>query len=419
MLTMIGLSHKTAPLEVRERLAFGEEEVPEALRAVRALPGVREAYLLSTCNRTEVYLCTWEQPDLGRVAEALARLRRVDKSSFLPHLGFAANEEAARHLLRVAAGLESMVVGENQILGQVRRAFAAARATGATGPVLHRLLQVAIACGRRVRAETGLGRRSASIPHAAFDRCRRSWGVAHDRTVGIVGAGEMAQLAAKAFSAGGARIRFIANRTLEAAEALASRYGAEAIPLDVLAPALDGLDALVVSVGADHAVIGASSVAGRDGSAPLLVVDIGVPRGVDPEVGRLPGVTLIDLDMLGPEAVGPTPPEDVAAAEVIVEEALEAFLRWQGARAAEPVIAALHHRAERIVEEELERARARLHRLDERERRAVRGVVEGALRKLLHAPFVRLRARGDDARVLALARELFDLDGDLDGGPGG
>ncbi|MDR7452335.1 MAG: glutamyl-tRNA reductase, partial [Armatimonadota bacterium] len=183
-------------------------------------------------------------------------------------------------------------------------------------------------------------------------------------------------------------------------------------------PALDGLDALIVSVGADHAVIGASSVAGRDGSAPLLVVDIGVPRGVDPEVGRLPGVTLIDLDMLGPETNDPDPPEEVAAAEVIVEEALEAFLRWQGTRAAEPVIAALHHRAERIVEEELERARARLQRLDERERRAVRGVVEGALRKLLHAPFVRLRARGDDARVLALARELFDLDGELDGGPG-
>ncbi|MDR7548089.1 MAG: glutamyl-tRNA reductase, partial [Armatimonadota bacterium] len=198
---MIGLSHKTAPLEVRERLAFGEEELPEALRALRALPGVREAFLLSTCNRTEVYLCTWEQPDRGQVAEALARLRRADAASFLPHLGLAANDEAARHLLRVAAGLESMVVGESQVLGQVRRAFAVARATGATGPVLHRLLQVAIACGRRVRAETSLGRPSASIPHAAFDRCRRSWGSARDRTVGIVGAGEMAQLAAKAFSA--------------------------------------------------------------------------------------------------------------------------------------------------------------------------------------------------------------------------
>jgi len=416
MLTMVGLSHRTAPLAVRERLAFGEEELPQALRALRSLPGVREVFLLSTCNRTEVYLWTREQPRVSQVTDVLAALRRVDAASVLPHLGLSVNEEAARHLLRVAAGLESMVIGESQILGQVRRAYAVAGAAGAAGPVLHRLLQLAIACGRRVRAETGLGRRSASIPHAAFERCRRIWGSAHGRVVGIVGAGEMAQLAAKAFQEGGARIRFVANRTLEAAEIVARRYGAEAIPLDVLPPALDGLDALVVSVGADHAVIGTWALGGRDETSPLLVVDIGVPRGVDPAAGRLPGVTLVDLDMLGPEVAFHHAPEDVMAAECVVEEALEAFNRWQGTRAAEPLIAALHHRAERIVEEELERARARLGRLDERERRAVRGVVEGALRKLLHAPFVRLRARGDDVRVLALARELFDLDGDPEDG---
>jgi len=416
MLSKVGLSHKTAPLAVRERLAFGEDELPRVLRFLRDLPGVQETFVLSTCNRTEVYLRTPEHPPVSQVAQVLGGPRQVSPETFAPYLSIALNEDAARHLLRVTGGLESMVVGESQILGQVRRAFAAAGSTGSIGPVLHRLLQLAIAAGRRVRGETGLGRRSASVPHAAFARCREIWGSGHGRAVGIVGAGEMAHLAAKAFAEGGAQIRFIANRTVEAAEILAGRHRTTAIPLDRLGSALEGVNALVVSVGADHAVLDASLLAGRRDPDPLLVVDIGVPRGVHPAVGRLPGVTLIDLDALGGEAAVAHSPEDVAAAEAIVDEALEAFVRWQGARAAEPLIAALHHRAGRIVEEELDRVRARLSRLDERERRAVRGAVEGALRKLLHAPFVRLRARGDDARALALARELFDLDGELEDG---
>jgi len=224
----------------------------------------------------------------------------------------------------------------------------------------------------------------------------------------------MAALAAKAFHEGGAVVKLIANRTLETAAVLAAGYRAEALGLDEIPSRVEALDALVVSVGADHPILDRSVFEPTlSRSSPLLVVDIGVPRGVDPTVGRLPGVTLYDVDALAPDHAQYEPSaENVGAAEAVVEESLEVFGRWLASRAAVPVIAALHRRAEEIIDEELLRASGRLRGLDERQRRAVRGVVEGALRKLLHTPFVRLRAKGDDAGVLALARELFDLDRD-------
>jgi glutamyl-tRNA reductase len=418
MLSSIGLSHKSAPLLVREHVAFGEAELPPALRSLRSLPGVSEALLLSTCNRSEVYMVTGETPPLPAIVDLLGSLRDVHPSVFESFLTVRLGEDAARHILRVASGLESMIVGESQILGQVRRAFAAAGEIEAAGPVLHRLLQLAIATGRRVRARTGLGHRTASVPHAAVALCRSTWGALEGHAVGIIGAGEAAALAAKAFHEGGAVVKLIANRTLGTAAVLAARYRADALGLDEIPLRAEALDALVVSVGADHHILDRSVFEPAvSRSSPLLVVDIGVRRGVDPTVGRLPGITLYDLDALVPDHAQYEPSaEDVGAAEAIVEETLEVFVRWLASRAAVPVIAALHRRAEAIVDEELLRAGARLRGLDERQRRAVRGVVEGALRKLLHAPFVRLRARGDDAGVLALARELFDLEGE--GKPG-
>lgn len=409
MLSAVGVSHHAAPLLVRERIAFAESEIPRALPDLRSLPGVREALLLSTCNRTEAYLVTEDRPPVDAVVSALARLRGIARGELDACLQVRLGEDAARHVLRVAAGLDSMVVGEAQVLGQVRRAFGAARFAGTSGPVLNRLMQLAIASGRRVRSETALGRHGASVPHAVLALCRSVWGSTRGRRALIVGAGEMAMLTAKAFAGAGVRITGIANRTLESARVLARRYDSQALRLADVPQAATGADVLVVSVGAPQPILRAEELQTPD--APLLIVDIGVPRGVDPGVSRLPHVTLRDLDALAPFTAGGPPPEDLAAAHAIVDETLEAFVRWLGSRAAVPVIAALHRRAEAIVEEELTRAHGRLAKLDERERRAVRGVVEGALRKLLHAPFVRLRARGDDEKVLALARELFDLEG--------
>lgn len=414
MLTLVGLSHQTAPLDVRERVAFSDPDLPEALEALRAIPGAREALLLSTCNRTEVYLVTSDGSPQSAVAGVLADARGTPAAGFRAYLRTLRGEDAARHALRVAAGLESMIVGESQILGQVRRAFAAAREGGTTGPVLNRLMQVAIACGRRVRAQTALGRRAASVPHAALAAAGQALGGVAGRGLVIVGAGEMAELTAKVFTHAGVRLIGVANRTDAAARALAARYAADGTGLEQLAALLDAADIVVVSVGAEPPVLTPSVVdGGRGRRRPMMVIDLGVPRGVAAEVRRLPHVTLCDLDALVPAGGEAPPGEDLARAGEIVDDALDVFARWLGARAAVPVIAALHRRAERIIEEELHRADPRLRGLDDRQRRVVRGVVEGALRKLLHGPFVRLRARGEDERAMALARDLFDLDGDV------
>lgn len=411
MLSAIGLSHKTAPLSVRESLAFAEAELPAVLPMLHALPGMRETLLLSTCHRTEVYLVSDDRPPREAVVSTLGQFRGVRPEAFSPYLHTLWSEDAARHILRVAGGLESMVVGEPQVLGQVRRAFTAARLAGTSGPILNRLMQLAIASGRRVRTETRLGGHGASVPHAVVSCCRAHWRTVAGRSALIVGAGEMGALLAKTFVSAGGSVVAIANRTPEHATGLAERYGAAVIGVDEIASRLPEADVVMVSVGSERPVLSVPDL--QDGPRPLLVVDIGVPRGVDPAVVRLPDITLYDLDGLGPyTGVAPTP-EDLAAAQAIVDETHEAFVRWLGSRAAVPLIAELHHRAEVIVEEELLRARGRLRGLDEHQRLAVRGVVEGALRKLLHAPFVRLRARGDDARVLDLARELFDLDGSV------
>lgn len=408
MLSAIGLSHKTAPLSVREPLAFAEGELPAVLPILHALPGIRETLLLSTCHRTEVLLVSDDRPPRDEVVSALGRLRGVPPEGFSPYLHTWWGEDVARHVLRVAGGLESMVVGEPQVLGQVRRAFTAARLAGTSGPILNRLMQLAIASGRRVRTETALGGHGASVPHAVVSCCRVHWSTVAGRSALIVGAGEMGALLAKTFVSAGGSIVAIANRTPQHATALAERYRAGVIGVDEITSRLPEADVVMVSVGSERPVLSLHDL--EAAPRPLLVVDIGVPRGVDPAVVRLPDVTLYDLDSLGPyTGVAPTT-EDLNAAQAIVEETHEAFVRWLGSRAAVPLIAELHHRAEVIVEEELLRARGRLRGLDEHQRLAVRGVVEGALRKLLHAPFVRLRARGDDARVLDLARELFDLD---------
>lgn len=399
-------------------MAFDASAYGPLLAHLQTLSGVHESVLLSTCNRTEVLLVTASEPPVGDVTHLLSTVRHVAPDSFSSYLVVHRDVDAARHTLRVAAGLESMVVGEQQILGQVRQAFDTARAVGTTGPILNRLLQLALAGGRRVRQRTGLSRRASSVPHAALALSRRLLGSLHGRAVVIVGAGEAAGLAAKVFAASGARIIAVVNRTVSAADLLGSRYGAESLALDAVGEAAASADVLVVSVGADPPVLGPRAFEGLGArTTPLLVIDLGVPRGVDPHVAAVPGVALHDLDELSPQGASLPAAEEVAEAERITEWMVTLFMRWLVSRAAVPLITALHVRAAHIIEEELWRARSRLRDLDDGERQAVREVVESAMRKLLHSPFVRLResAQANDPRVLALARELFDLGDELDG----
>lgn len=416
-LAALGLNHKTAPIEVRERVAFAEPDLLPAMTALRALPGIRECLLLSTCNRTEVYLVTPGPLPVAAVTGFLAASRGVAGEALGPSLYLHHGRWAARHAMRVASGLDSMVLGEQQILGQVRRAFDLARAGRTTGPVLNRLMQVAIATGRRVRRETGVSRGTPSVPRAALGLAKSALGALEGRSVLVVGAGEVAGIVVKLFDAAGARIAAVANRTGETARALATRVGAAVIPLEAIAEASREVEVLVVCVGAEAPLVTGAMLAGeRD--RPLLVIDLGIPRGVEPAAASVPGVTLRVLDQLPVEpAVAEVPPEELARADGIVEEALAGFEGWMASRAAAPMIAALRNRAEAIVERELTRSRGRLQGLDEGQRAAVRAVLDAAVRKLLQAPIVRLResAARHDARVMEAAAELFELDGDPKG----
>ncbi len=417
ILSAIGLSHKTAPIEIRERMAFAEADFLPVLGTLRGRAGIRECMLLSTCNRTEVYLVTPGAAPMVEVAEMLAAARGVPSEAFAPSLYQYCGMSAARHVMRVAAGLDSMVLGEEQILGQVKRAFDLARLGRSTGPVLNRLVALSITTGRRVRRETGVSRSAPSIPRAALSLAKRTLGSLSGRTALVVGAGEVAGLVVKLLVAAGARVTAVANRTLEAARGLAALAGAEAVPLEAIAAAGRSVDLMVVCVGANAPLVSPAMI-GSDRDKPLLVVDLGIPRGVDAAVASLPGVALHVLDQLPVEpASGQVPPEELAHAEEIVEAALAGFEEWMASRMAVPLITALHSRADRVVESELARARARLQGLDEAQRAAVRVVVEAVARKLLQAPIVRLResAARHDTRALELAGELFDLAVDPEG----
>jgi glutamyl-tRNA reductase len=406
-LLAIGLSHKTAPLEIRERLAFAPREIGVALTALRAIPGVQECLLLSTCNRTEAYLAGDSRLSPDQVTAALAEAKGIHRDEVRPWLMMVTDTDAARHVLRVASGLESMVVGEAQILSQVRQALEMAHAVGATGSILTRLLQVAIATGRRVRRETGLSTRAPSVPRAALELCQRAVGPLHGRRLVVIGAGEIGALVVKVFSAAGAQITAVANRSLGPARLLAARVGATAITLEDLPAALHDAEVVVVTVGASSPVLSASDLSGR--TTALYVSDLGVPRGVDPAVAGLPGIHLENLDALGSGALSVVPDTVVRDAERIVDDALAAFCRWLQARSVAPLIAALHRRAEQIADEEL--ARARLSGLDPRQRDAVRATVQAALGRLLHTPIVRLKAAAGRGQPAALVADLFDLDG--------
>ncbi|MDR7456227.1 MAG: glutamyl-tRNA reductase [Armatimonadota bacterium] len=412
MLTLAGVSFRTSPVALRERVALPEHALAATTAALRARPGVREALVLSTCNRTELYVVADDAPDAAALAAWLADRCGVPADALHPALYLRHDADAVRHLLRVASGLDSMVVGEAQILGQVRRAYDAARAGGGPGVVLHRLLQTAITTGRRVRRETGLALRSPSVPRAALALAERLIGPVRGRRVAIVGAGAIAGIAADAFGAAGAVITAVLNRTAGPAEALAARVGAVALPLDHVGEAAAEATVLLACVGPSRPVVTRARLAPALRGMPLLIIDLGVPRGVEPAVAGLPGVTLRGLDDLSGEELQPgLSGEGRERARALIEAAAARFDRWLAAREASPVIAALCDRAEAIVDLELRRNRRRLGELDEAQQRAVRAAVDAVVRKLLHHPLVSLResAARRDGRVLEVARALFDL----------
>ncbi len=408
MIAVAGVSHHTAPLALRERFAVSAERLPATLAALRERYGA--AVLLSTCNRTELYLSA-ENDDVDGPAAARA-LSDLAGYAAPPEALFALRgREAARHLLRVAAGLDSMLLGEDQILGQVRGAFIAAVEAQTTDHLLSRLFHLAIATGRRVRGETALGRHARSVSAAAVQTLQSRLGNLATATVLVVGAGEAGKLTARSLAASGAGRLLIANRTQQRANAIAAALGAGAVPLSALEPAIAEADAVVcASAAPDYQLTPALLRRARpDGTKPLLIVDIAVPRDVDPACAGEPGVTLLDIDTLDAASNQTGAGSAIAEAEAIVAQEVAGLEEWWETLQVVPTISALRGHAEAIRKAELARTFSRLPDLAPRERARIEALTAAIVSKLLHTPISKLKQPGAGERYAALVHELFDL----------
>ena len=413
-----GVSHHTAPLAVRERLALTPARTRCLVGGVVASGDAAEAVAISTCNRTELYLVQPDAPDLHEVAiaELLAIAGEHDP---LPHDAFYVHrgERALLHLYRVAGGMDSLVPGEAEVLGQVRESLALSRAENAVGPVLSRLFESAIETGRRIRTETAIGTSPASVGSVAAVVAREALDGLDDATVLLVGAGKVAELCAVNLLARGAGRVWVMNRTMQKAAQLADRFDGEPVPMDELEQRLAAADVVICATNAPHHIVHAEQVQRALAQRPerrLCVIDLAVPRDVEPAVGELPGVELHDIDAL--ESVvsrnrAARAGEAVQGEEIVAAEA-ERFRRWLASLDVVPAITGLRDRAEAIRMSELLRYEGRWESLSQRDRELVERLTRSIVRKLLHEPTVRLRdgAIDREGRDLAAAvHELFDL----------
>ncbi len=420
-LVLVGTSYQRAPVELRELLAYDPELRREALGRL-SVEGA-EAAVLSTCNRTEVYAVDAEPGALEeRIYGELAGLSGLSHSELAPALYSVADEAAALHLFRVAAGLDSMVPGEAQILGQVREAYEAARATETTGPILHRLFRQALRVGKRVRTETAIGENPASVSSAAAELAERVFEGLAGRRILLLGAGKTADLTAANLISRGVGEIVVANRSRERAEALARRLGGRAVGLDAVVEEVALADVVVASTSSQGFVLSGAQVERamkeRRGR-PIFFIDIAVPRDLDPAINELEDCYLYDIDDLErvvAESVAGRR-EEAVRAEAIASEEADAFRAWQLSLDVVPAIASLRARAESIRREELERAERRLASLSPSQRRAVEALTSQIVAKLLHQPTVRLKeaaAAADGVLYADAVRHLFGLGDDAD-----
>lgn len=423
-ISVVGVSHHTAPIEVRERIAFSAREVPPLLSGLVGTGTVGEAVVLSTCNRTEIYSVLPELAAGEAEIRALLAERAPGSAAECGRYLYARRDRGAvEHLLRVSSGLDSMVVGEPQIQGQVREAYRAAAhlttdAGPVVGPTLNRLFQLALGIGGRVRSETELGRGAASMSTAAVELAKKIFGSLEGRRALVVGAGEMSETTLDCLRAEGVRTTLVVNRTFDRAAELAARWSGRAIPWSELGDALRGVDIAICSTAAPHPVLSVDRVREsmpNGAKQPLCIIDLALPRDVDPRVGGEPNVFLYNIDDLQEiveDNLGRRRSE-LPRAESIVAEGVEDYWGWYSSLAVVPTIRDLREHAEAVRREELEKALRRLEHLPAEDREAVEQMTRSLLNKLLHSPTVRLREAAGNGRgtsVLDAVRYLFGLD---------
>lgn len=402
---VVGLSYRSASVAVRERLTPRQDEMSGVL--TRLHEEASEVALIVTCNRIEVCAILPSDADPRGLASALAEMRGVDPEETRRHVYVHEDQDAVRHLFYVAAGLDSMVLGESEVLGQVARAQRAARESGTLGAGLDRLFSHAVRVGRRARSETGISRHSVSVSSVAVRLALETFGALDDRNVLVVGAGEAARLACRALKSAGAGELVIVNRTMSHAQALADEVGAKTLPFDALEDALGSADIVVAASSGSGFLIGPSALDHR--ANPLLVLDVAVPRDVDPAVRDIPGVILHDIDDLQTACAEGwrERAEEVALVEAIVAQEVLRFMVWWEQREATPVISALYQEAEALRRRELDKALRLLGSLSPEERRRVEDFSRSLVTKLLHDPVIALKSEASDPEVLHVAERLF------------
>jgi glutamyl-tRNA reductase len=407
-LALLGVNHKTAPIDLRERIAISRDELPAVTRALAAIPGVSECMIVSTCNRVEI-LAAVDSPETN-LCSFLQDHFGLDPAVLKDHLYEHHDQQAVRHLFRVAASLDSMVVGEPQILGQVKEAFAVARAAGTVGGQLEHLLQSAFAAAKKVRSETEIGSNSVSIASVAVELARKIFGSLNGRTVFLVGAGKMSELAARHLVQQGAGAILVTNRTLERAQRMAEPFNGRVIPFDQLHEVASDADIVITSTGAPHPIFRrehGQAFMHRRRNRPMFFIDIAVPRDVDPAMNKLEGIFVYDIDDL--QSVAASHMEErsreAADAEALIADEVERFRQRQRTVNVAPAIVALQRQAEELRQGELRRIQARLVSLTPEQAAAVEALTRGLVNKFLHPPMQALKQaarENDSARVDAL-----------------
>jgi len=415
---VLGISHKTAPVALRERLALTEREAQRFAQELVAAQEVSEAVAISTCNRTEIYVVTGDA--VQAEAELLGKLARrasIRPTELADVIYSPRNCDAARQLYRVTSGLESMIVGEAEVQGQVKRAYEAALDAGTTGPLTNKLFTAALQTGKRVRSETELGANRVSVSTVAVDLARDIVGDLAQRNVVIIGAGETSELTARALADQGVRTVFVANRHADRARSLAERFGGTVVSLDHLPERLAEADIVVSSTSSPHAIVGADElelVMRSRGGRPLVLIDIAVPRDVEHSCAELEGVTLYDIDDLQAVVARNLSVREGAKehAGAVIEEEIQRFARWLGQLEVMPTIAALRERGAEVVEQILAENAGRWEDASARDIARVEAIARAVVQRLLHEPTIRLKSleeEGGHGR-LELLRELFGLD---------
>jgi glutamyl-tRNA reductase len=418
----LGANHKTAPLPLRERLALPDGRAARVLAELVDHETVHEAVAISTCNRTELYLVTADPVEAENAALAiLSRQAGLRPTELLGAIYSLRGAEAVEHLFSVTAGLDSMIVGEAEVQGQVKRSYEMALVEGVTGPVTNRLFRDALATGKRVRSETAVSRASVSVSSVAVKLAADFLGDLSERRVLVIGAGENAELTARALRDRGVEALFVANRRYDRALGLAQRYGGRAISFDDMPAELERADIVVSSTGAPHQIVAREElefVAASRMGRPLVMIDLAVPRDIEPSVRDCPGIALYDMDDLQAEVARNMSSRHAEADEalVIVREEVARFDEWLGSLDVVPTISALRRRADEIVDQVLRENESRWESLSEADRERVAVLASAVVSRLLHEPTRRLRGaagEGTSYRYVHAVHELFGLEAAL------